>query len=517
MSSISHPDTPASPSMHKLQQLLLGALALGVLADLLIWDREPASSGFALWALCFTIGYAWLRLQQEAGWPGPASLVWIAMAPMAAAMPVLRALEGYTFLMLLLMALATTLVAALARPVPWQHLRLPDLLRAFLQSALRLAIGLPLILHALRSTGTSASTAARASPWLRGLILALPLLALFMTLFYLADAGFSKLLDVAGSFIGAEAGNHLLRSALFTWLCGGLLHALLYPATQTPPTPAGNTGATNSFAASLGQLEISIILGSLCLLFVSFTLLQLGYLFGGSTTIEMTPGLTVAEYARRGFFELLIVSLLTLLVLMGLGYMAREQRRFRLFASVLLACVFIMQASAVQRLLLYVDNFGLTLDRWMAAWMLLWIAGVLAWFVLNLWRENTRGFVYGSATGAAVLLLLCLASNPAARVAERNLQRHIDEGATLDTAYLQSLGADAVPVTLARFDALAPLARCDIARQVLDGSAEWLRLQQEGWRHYSWGRARALRAMEAHRPALEAMRADAGGTCPSAP
>src|SRR5690606_4585235 len=145
----------------------------------------------------------------------------------------------------------------------------------------------------------------RASAWLRGLILTLPLLAVFTTLFYLADAGFSRILDSAGSFIGAEAGNHLIRSALFTWLAGGLLYALLHPSVNTTPEAVGEAGNVNSLAGSLGREEITVIMGSLALLFVSFTLLQLGYLFGGSSTIEMTPGLTVADYARRGFFELL--------------------------------------------------------------------------------------------------------------------------------------------------------------------------------------------------------------------
>ena len=489
-----------------LQLLLLAALLLGVLADLLIWDRQPAVSGFALWVLCFTAGYLWLRRQQDQGWPGNAALPWVAMPPVAAMLLVLRGHEAFVFLMLILMTLATTMVATLSRSAQWQDLRLPRLLQVFLQSSLKLLVGLPLVLHGLRSDATPRTRDSRASAWLRGLILTLPLLAVFTTLFYLADAGFSRILDSAGSFIGAEAGNHLIRSALFTWLAGGLLYTLLHPSENKPTEAAGEAGSVNSLAGSLGREETTVIMGSLALLFVSFTLLQLGYLFGGSTTIEMTPGLTVADYARRGFFELLIVSVLTFLVLMALGFMSREQHRFRLFAGVLLGCVFVMQASAVQRLLLYIDNFGLTLARWMAAWMLLWIAGVLGWFALTLWRKRSQGLIYGSATLAAALLLLCVASNPAARVAALNLQRHIDVGMPLDTNYLRLLGMDAVPTILSRFDELQALPRCELALQLLSAADYWKARELDGWRHFSFSRRQALQAVDARRSRLEAMR-----------
>lgn len=504
-------DNPAHEAS-TLQHLLGGALVVGILADLLIWDRQPGVSGFALWVLCFTGVYFWLQVRQRRRWPGAHRLVWIAVPPLAAGLLVLRAHEAFVFLMLMLMTLATTMAAAMERTVHWQNLRLPVLLLSFVQSALKLVIGLPLVLQALRSTGaarqgTQTATGSQASAWLRGLILALPLLAIFIALFYVADAGFRHLLDSAGNFIGEEAGNHLLRSGIFTWLGAGLLYALLVPgmdrttAATTPPDRA------SSLAGSLGQEETTVILGSLCLLFISFTLLQLGYLFGGSATIEMTPGLTVAGYARRGFFELLIVSVLTLLVLMGLGFLSREQRRFRVLATVLLVCVFIMQLSAVQRLVLYVDYFGLTLARWMAAWLLLWIAGVLAWFGVTLWRQQTHGFVYGSATWAALLLLLCVASNPVARVADLNLQRHIDDGLQLDTNYLRLLGTDAVPLILSRFDQLQAMPRCELALQLLSAAEIWEIQKQDGWRHFSLSRWQALRVLEEWRSELERMRA----------
>ena len=50
------------------------------------------------------------------------------------------------------------------------------------------------------------------------------------------------------------------------------------------------------------------VLAALDLLFLLFVALQARWLFGGAGVIEATTGLTVSEYARRGFFELVTAA-----------------------------------------------------------------------------------------------------------------------------------------------------------------------------------------------------------------
>ena len=56
-------------------------------------------------------------------------------------------------------------------------------------------------------------------------------------------------------------------------------------------------------------------LGVLDALFLAFVAVQATVLFGGHAHVLETEGLTYAEYARQGFWQLLWVSALTLLVL----------------------------------------------------------------------------------------------------------------------------------------------------------------------------------------------------------
>jgi hypothetical protein len=474
--------------------LLWTALALGLLAELLVWVGRPAVTGFALWVLllAITITFHGYRYRISSLWH---VLPWCACACLCAFLLVLRSYPGYIPLLLLMMMLSTVMVVATRDRADNLSLQTGDLLAAFLHVLCWLATGPTLLLAGTQQAQSNKRP--NLGAWLRGLLLALPLLLVFMLLLMEADAGFSLKLEALARTLETEARFLVMRLLLFVWLALGLLGAMLLPLPFTISGPG--------FKPRLGKEETTALLGSLCLLFGFFTVQQLGYLFGGSETIAATPGLTVATYARRGFFELLAVSALTLVVLMATGHVSEDKQRFRLLAMVLLVCVFIMQGSAMQRLYLYIDNFGLTLARVLTTTLMLWLALVLTWYLLTLWKSQVRGFVYGSISSGMALMLLCLAINPAALVARTNLDRHLHQGHILDTNYLMSLGADAVPTVLARFDALEGMAQCGITLHRLNMSVG-LQEHSRDWRHFSWSRWRAREATSEHRKKLEAQR-----------
>ena len=84
----------------------------------------------------------------------------------------------------------------------------------------------------------------------------------------------------------------------FAWIVAGLLWVALLasnPESLAFPRPT---------ALSLGIVETSVVLGLLDALFLAFVAVQVCYLFGGAERVVETAGLTYAEYARRGFFDL---------------------------------------------------------------------------------------------------------------------------------------------------------------------------------------------------------------------
>src|SRR3712207_1338717 len=113
----------------------------------------------------------------------------------------------------------------------------------------------------------------------------------------------------------------------FAWVSAGLLWVALVarnPDSLAFPRPA---------ALSLGIVEVGVILGLLDALFLAFVAVQVRYLFGGAERVVETAGLTYAEYARRGFFELVTVTALVLPLLLLAHWFLRDRKSTRLNSS----------------------------------------------------------------------------------------------------------------------------------------------------------------------------------------
>ena len=329
----------------------------------------------------------------------------------------------------------------------------------------------------------------------RGVFLAVPLLLVFGGLFAAADAVFEALVVELFGFDVVEAFGHLFLMLFFAWVSAGLLWVALIasnPESLAFPRPA---------ALSLGIVEVGVVLGLLDVLFLAFVAVQVRYLFGGAERVARTAGLTYAEYARHGFFELLTVTALVLPLLLLAHWLLRAENRahertFSALSGAMLALLFVIVASALQRMYLYTQEFGLTELRLYATIFMGWISVVLVWFVLTvLWGRRDR-FAFGVlATGFAAVLVIN-AINPDALIARANLSR-LEEGERFDPYYLTTLSADAAPVLFAALPGI-PDERLEVepgftAEQVI--VQRWRR-DDTDWRTWNLSRARARHLAE---------------------
>src|SRR5215212_8770735 len=107
--------------------------------------------------------------------------------------------------------------------------------------------------------------------------------------------------------------------------------------------------------------------------------------------------------------------------------------------------LFIVVASALQRMYLYTSIFGLTELRLYTTTFMIWISVVLVWFVLTVMRSRRDRFVFGALVAGLAAILAIKAMNPDALIASTNLDR-LQQGKRFDPYYLTTLSADAVPV-----------------------------------------------------------------------
>lgn len=346
----------------------------------------------------------------------------------------------------------------------------------------RPAIGAPL--------GNAGQTLRRS---LVAVLFTVPLLLVFGALLVSADPMFERLVQRLLVRDLEEALSHTLTIGALGWLAGGFLLA-----RRTPDAPW--TGGVPNLKPTVGLLEVGIPMGALTALFAAFVAVQFRYLFGGEELIRTTVGLGVAEYARRGFFELVTVSGLVIPLVVGADWLLRDTdprtlRRFRLLAGAQLILVGFIMDSAARRLRLYYESFGLTTDRVLALAVMVWIGLTLGWFAFTVLQGRRGRFPIGAIVGALGVLAALTLLNPQAIVARVNLRRAA-AGAPLDTAYLGRMSADAVPTLLARSGALPAAERCALVATLEErhGSP-----RGGDWRTWNLSRARARRALAAHR------------------
>jgi hypothetical protein len=403
------------------------ALGLAAAAGLALPGR-PAGLGLALVGagLCATVAAA--APQRDPFAIG----CWLAAAALAA-VPAVRA-AGWVVALSLLAALALAVVAA-GGGRTWRELG------AGLVGAAGALVPGPVVVVVLLVRRGGARSLGWLGPAARGTLLAALLLAVFLPLLVAADAAFAEIVDHVWSFdLGLDRPVARAGAALLALAVGG---GLLLVALRREPRPA------RPAAGRLGRLEWAIALGALDCTFAAFVAVQVTTLFGGHDHVLDTAGLTYAEYARSGFFQLEAVAALTLAVIAAAARWARREtpgddRLARALLGLLCVLTLVMLASALRRLGLYEDAFGATRLRLLVHVQLLWLGAVFLLLLIagaaNEGARLPRAIVAVSAAAA----LGFAASDPDARIAERNVARYAETG-HLDFRYLDTLSADAAP------------------------------------------------------------------------
>lgn len=413
--------------LSELALLLGAAFLLNIVARTQVQSLAMSLAVVAIGSALFFGG----RLQQRS------SQLLVAAAMALSPWFFVRAAGGLTAATFVAIAGLLALGAGLSRTGDLRNLKGAVMVQHAVAHAVEWLYGLAMVQRLVgdRGVGTRWSSVAR------GVMLAAPVVLVFGLLLGSADRVFANVLlvdDVPNSI-----GHIVLTIVLAIPLLGLLSHA----AHKTEPTEV-------AVPRRLVSTEVTVVLGSVCLLFLAFVVTQVVVAMGGVEHVLETEGLTQAEHARRGFFQLLWVAALTLVLLGAIRSLRRiddaaGRDRFRTLAIAILGLTLVITAISVQRLLFYVDAFGLTpLRFWVlasAGWIGLVILGYLA-SVAGLGRP-TSWFPGFMVVSAFVFVLGLNITNPDQAVARYNLNNTPQE-AELDIAELASLSTDAIAETL---------------------------------------------------------------------
>lgn len=327
----------------------------------------------------------------------------------------------------------------------------------------------------------SGSFGKRTGAVLAGLAIALPLVSLMVFLLTRADAAFEGLMDILP--------DANWREPIISLLIGGVAFLILYTrgvalAHKEKPAPS------REIPAGLNPLTTNTVLGCVCLMYGLYLVSQFAY-FSGSFSGILPVGYTLAEYARRGFFEMAILCGINLLIIWFAMGMVRRDPQVPLTTKLL--CLFIgivtvfLVVDASTKMMLYINSFGLTRLRLLTEVIIIFLGltvmTVCLWLFIPKLPYMKLVMVFALVLGAATMWM-----DVDTQVARHNVESYRSgQLQEVDVEYLSTLSSGAVPY----LKMLTADADPEVAQRAKEALAnyEWDRI--EDFRDWNWTAAQA--------------------------
>ncbi len=276
-----------------------------------------------------------------------------------------------------------------------------------------------------------------------GILVSIPLVIVIVALLCKADAVFKEAVDRLLELIDLENIIGVLLTIILTF--AGAYANIRYLDEKSIRIQDKEHHVYEPVLAITVTSIITVI-------YLFFCGIQVVYLIFGNY-LTLPDGYTYAEYAHEGFYELLTVCILNLVIVLVASYFFGESNALKVILTIICACTYIMIVSSAYRMYLYVREYDLTRLRVYVLYGLLVLAILLVGVIIYIYRESFPLFRYGIAilTGAIIILVY---SHPTALIARYNIYQMTDRHSTVDIRHLTKLGTDAIPVIMENFDEL---------------------------------------------------------------
>ena len=222
-----------------------------------------------------------------------------------------------------------------------------------------------------------------------GIVISIPFLFVILNLLISADAQFERVLSGISDLLSFRTDNifRLIVILIYTFGFFGFMQALL----QKNINIAQRNSAHQPIVAD-GIITLTVLL-LLNMVYVLFVAVQFKYFFSGT----LDDGFTYAEYARRGFFELLFVTLINLSITTGVIHLTKSIQGFlkkaiRFALTILVLSSGVLLISAFMRMTMYEDAYGFTFTRMLVNSFMIFLMVIFAYTLVKIWLEKLSLF-----------------------------------------------------------------------------------------------------------------------------
>lgn len=279
-----------------------------------------------------------------------------------------------------------------------------------------------------------------------GVLITLPLLAIFLALFASADPVFSAhLKDITDGIIKILHLENLpdLYAQGILILFTSIAAFMVYAAAFSERTDFAKQATEHKRYA---RIESIVVLSALAVLFGLFLLSQSATMFGGEAAVQ-NLNMTYAEYARTGFAQLVAVAALTATIILTLrGLHGENEGKTHLtLHGILIGETLLVLASAYLRLNLYISATSYTPLRLLVLTAIVTFAVLFIMLLVHVvTKEAQEKFMQRAMVVIAIGAVLFSMSWPDALTAKLNLAR-AEDGEAMDFDLMGSLSAEAEP------------------------------------------------------------------------
>lgn len=277
-----------------------------------------------------------------------------------------------------------------------------------------------------------------------GVLVSIPILAVAAGLLASADQYMNDLLE--NLFEGLEfddAGVWVWRGVLFVLVASAVFGYSAWFAREQETREIKEPVDVEVIPATVS----GTVLVLLNCLYLVFAYIQIRFLFFGTVNTDAGQ-YNYAEYARSGFFELVVLAMLNIAGILIINRFTRSHRFNHISLTVTAVCTFIMIASSWYKMFLYEQAYGYTQLRLYVYMILAFMIVFMALITLGIWKRQYRVVEWAIVIGLCYFLVIGFV-NVDSIIVTNNMERYYETG-QLDLDYLiNDLSEDAVTTLIA--------------------------------------------------------------------
>lgn len=431
--------------------LLVSSVLLGVLFDILFY-KKPLGISYPLFVFAFYLVFLWnlrrkIAFQYNIGW-----FLSIPIISLSATYFIFsnQIFAMFNFIIIPILIIAQTILINEDNIHKWFEARfIEDIFHGIINRALGNVAKPFVVVFSFMRFRKSLEKHTVIKKVLIGLAISVPFLMIIISLLAAADRVFKHFIDeIVSSFGSINLGDFSFQGflvLLITCVVFGYTWSFLNPKDNLQTLVQASSVETNHRSwDSIISITILSVINSVYLVFI---IIQFAYMFG-SLNNALPSDFTYAEYARRGFFELLMVTLINFSLLLSSIRFTRKDgnlvaRTVQILHSLLILCTVVILLSAYFRMSLYEAAYGYTYLRVLTHSFMTYLCVLFVIAFYKVWNERIsllKPYIIVSILAYMILNFV----NIDVIIAKNNIDRYVETG-KLDPQYLRNLSYDSIP------------------------------------------------------------------------